>query len=273
MGVDGGYTQQDVAELARCFSGWSLAGRGDFAFIPGSHDYGAKTVLGRTIAAMPTTAGAAGIQDGETMLTVLATHPSTARFISTKIAQWLLRYDPSPALITRVADVYTSTGGDIKAMIRAILTPEQLMDAPAKYKRPFHLAASALRVTAPTVNNLANVTRQLTTMGHPVFQWDPADGFPDSLEFWAGNLLPRWNFASALSNMNNADVRVDIAPLMRVPTADAIVSQMDAAFFGGKMTKRMREQLLAYLSPAPTSTARVRETVALALSSSTFQWY
>ena len=273
MGVDGGYTQQDVAELARCFSGWSLAGRGDFAFIPGSHDFGAKTVLGRTIAAMPTTAGAAGIQDGETMLTVLATHPSTARFISTKIAQWLLRYDPSPALITRVADVYTSTGGDIKAMIRAILTPEQLMDAPAKYKRPFHLAASALRVTAPTVNNLANVTRQLTTMGHPVFQWDPADGFPDSLEFWAGNVLPRWNFASALSNLNNADVRVDVAPLMRVATADAIVSQMDATFFGGKMTKRMREQLLAYLSPAPTSTARVRETVALALSSSSFQWY
>jgi uncharacterized protein (DUF1800 family) len=273
MGVDGGYTQQDVAELARCFSGWSLAGRGEFAFIPGNHDYGAKTVLGRTIPAMASTAGAAGIQDGETMLTVLATHPSTARFISRKIAQWLLRYDPSPALVTRVADVYTSTGGDIKAMIRAILTPEELMDAPAKYKRPFHLAASALRVTAPTVNNVTGLTRQLTTMGHPVFNWDPADGFPDSLEFWAGNLLPRWNFAGFLANSNNADLRVDIAPLTRVATAEAIVSQMDTAYFGGKMTTRMREQLLAYLRPAPTSATRVRETVALALSSSSFQWY
>jgi uncharacterized protein (DUF1800 family) len=207
------------------------------------------------------------------MLTVLATHPSTARFISRKIAQWLLRYDPSPALVTRVADVYTSTGGDIKAMIRAILTPEELMDAPAKYKRPFHLAASALRVTAPTVNNVTGLTRQLTTMGHPVFNWDPADGFPDSLEFWAGNLLPRWNFAGFLANSNNADLRVDIAPLTRVATAEAIVSQMDTAYFGGKMTTRMREQLLAYLRPAPTSATRVRETVALALSSSSFQWY
>jgi len=273
MGVDGGYTQQDVAELARCFSGWSLQGRGDFGFVPTSHDYGAKTVLGRTIAAMPTTAGAAGIQDGETMLKVLGEHPSTARFIASKITQWLLRYDPSPALVARVAGVYTSTGGDIKAMIRVILEPEQLMDAPAKYKRPFHFAVSALRATAPTATNLATVRTQLGTMGHPVFQWDPADGFPDSLEFWAGNLLPRWNFASVLANSNNANLRVDIAPLMRVPTADAIVAQMNTAYFGGKMTTRMREELVAYLTPAPTSTTRVRETVALALASSSFQWY
>jgi uncharacterized protein (DUF1800 family) len=273
MGADGGYTQQDVAELARCFSGWSLQGRGEFGFVPGSHDYGAKTVLGQTIPAMATSAGAAGIQDGETMLKVIAEHPSTARFIARKIAQWLLRYDPDPALVSRVAGVYTSTGGDIRAMIRVILEPAQLTDAPAKYKRPFHLAASALRVTAPAVTDIVTVTRQLATMGQPVFNWDPADGFPDSLEFWAGNLLPRWNFASFLANANNAAVRVNIAPLMVVPTADAIVSQIGATVFGGKMTKRMREELVAYLKPAPTSTARVRETLALALSSSSFQWY
>jgi hypothetical protein len=123
------------------------------------------------------------------------------------------------------------------------------------------------------VTDIVTVTRQLATMGQPVFNWDPADGFPDSLEFWAGNLLPRWNFASFLANANNAAVRVNIAPLMVVPTADAIVSQIGATVFGGKMTKRMREELVAYLKPAPTSTARVRETLALALSSSSFQWY
>ena len=127
LGVDGGYTQQDVMEVARCFTGWRTttsnsvvsagAGPGTFYYDAGRHDDRSKLVLGVPIAA------GGGINDGFNVLNIVANHPSTARFIAKKMLRWLLTYDPSSALVTDIAGgAYTRTGGDIKAMIRRILS-------------------------------------------------------------------------------------------------------------------------------------------------------
>jgi uncharacterized protein (DUF1800 family) len=273
LGVDGGYTQDDVAELSRAFSGWTITGRGIFAFDPNGHDFGEKTILGQRIPAMPTGSGAAGIQDGERMIQFLVQHPSTAKYISTKMLRWLLRYDPTPAQISEVAAVYTKTRGDIKSMVRTILKQEWLVAAPPKLKRPYHFVISALRATSPSVTRTAAFNRMLTTVGQPLFFWETPDGYPDSVEYWGQNVLSRWNSAAQLASMASGDASVDVSALMRGGTADSVVQALDTFLFAGEMRARTRQGLTDFLRPAPTNVSRVRETLALALSSSGFQWY
>jgi uncharacterized protein (DUF1800 family) len=273
LGVDGGYTQQDVAEVSRALTGWTTQGRGDFAFNPSLHDFDAKTILGHTIPARPTSTGAAGIQDGEMVLDWLVAHPSTARFIARKMLRFLLWYDPSEEMIDNVAGVYASTGGDIKSMVRACLDPSYLVQAPAKLKRPFHFLVSALRGLEPTATTVTAMSRQLTTLGQPLFMWETPDGYPDQVEYWAGNLLPRWNVATTLANLTGAEIGIDVAPLTRMNSADAVVYEISRRLFGGELNERTRQELIAYLKPAPANATRVRETLALALASSEFQWY
>jgi uncharacterized protein (DUF1800 family) len=275
LGVDGGYTQQDVAELSRALTGWSVAGRGDFAFSPSLHDFNAKTILGVTLPTMNALnqTNPQGVQDGEQMLDVLVKHPSTAKFIATKMLRWLLWYEPTPEMIDAVAGVYTATGGDIKQMVRASLDFSMLQQAPAKLKRPFHWLASALRATSATGTSIATASRTLTSLGHTQFMWDTPDGYPDQLEYWAGNLLPRWNAATTIANANTDAFRVDVTALQTLGSAQAVAAALGQWVFGGEMGDRTRAQLVAYLAPAPTNATRIREALALALASSSFQWY
>ncbi len=276
LGVNGGYTQTDVAELSRVLTGWTIAGRGTFTFNPAIHDFGAKTVIGQTIPAASSATGAAAQQEGEMMLNVLVAHPSTATFISTKMLKYFLRYDPSPAQIAEVAAVYTSTGGDIAQMMRTVLSQQNLMAAPALFKRPYHMIVSTLRALSPnvTVANIAGIAGQINAAGQYPFTWQTPDGFPTKLEYWSGNMLPRWNAASFVSNQNSAaNIKFDVAPIMTPAVPAAIVSQIDRFIFGGEMTQRLRDELTTYVSVAPTSATRVRETIALALSSSSFQYF
>ncbi len=273
MGVDGGYTQTDVSEVARCLSGWTIRGRGDFNFDSTGHDFGAKAFLGQTVAAAPGT-GAAAVAEGDRVLNVLISHPSTARYISTKMIRWLLTYDPPPALVTSVAAVYQQTGGNIPAMIRAILTPANLAVAPAKHKRPFHFVASAMRGLNPTVTGVATMAgSRLSLVGQQSFFWETPDGYPDNVQFWSGLVMQRWGFGDYLANLTTGEVVVDVAPLMRVNTPDAIISQIGLALFGGEMPQRTADGLKSYLAAGTLNATRVRETVALAINSSTFQWY
>jgi uncharacterized protein (DUF1800 family) len=272
MGVDGGYTQQDVAELSRALTGWTIQGRGDFYFNPGLHDYDAKTVLGRALPRQ-TAGSTAGVQDGDTVLDWLVAHPSTARFISKKMLRFLLWYEPSDEMVEAVAGVYASTGGDIRSMVRACLDPSYLALSPAKLKRPFHFLVSALRGLEPNVTTVTALSRQLVTLGQQLFMWETPDGYPDQLEYWAGNLLPRWNVATTLANYSSTEIGVDVAPLARLNSADAVVYEISRRFFGGELNERTRQELVAYLKSAPTNTTRIRETLALALASSEFQWY
>jgi uncharacterized protein (DUF1800 family) len=273
LGVDGGYTQTDVEEVTRCLTGWTLGGRGNFRFDPTGHDFAAKTVLGETIPAMPPSAGAAGIQDGERVLEILLEHPSTARFISFKMIRWLLQYDPPAALLDKVAQTFTETGGDIPSMVRAILTPANLLAASGKYRQPYQLVLAQLRATQPNVTSLGALRGQLNTLGQPLFLWADPDGYPDAVDWWAGLILQRWNFSSYLSTRIQAGFSVDVAPLMQTATPDAVVEAIAWRVFGGAASPELTSRLRSYLAAGTITDARVRETLALALSSNEFQWY
>jgi uncharacterized protein (DUF1800 family) len=276
LGVDGGYTQTDVAELSRILTGWTIQGRGLFAFDPTGHDFTGKTFLGTDFPAQASNVGAAAVAEGERAIDILLAHPNTAKFIAKKMLRWLLRYDPSDSQVTAVAQVYTKTNGDIPSMIRAILTPANLTAAPLKLKRPYHYLVSSLRATQPTVrsmNQLAN--RQLVLLGQPLFLWDTPDGYPDNMDFWSGTVLSRWNFASYVSSQASAtgEITFDVAPLVALGTPAAIAARIEKMVFGGEMPAGLEAQITSYLAASTVTAARVREAFSLALSSNEFQWY
>ncbi len=201
MGVDGGFTQKDVEEVARCFTGWGFAfpnsGQyGDFVFNAAAHDDGEKIVLGQTIPA------GGGITDGETVLNIISSHPSTARFIAKKLCVRFLGYNPPEDIVesTRVAYLTPNADGklgDIKQMLRIILSaPAMTYLYTPKLKRPFHLLTSIFRATGATVGDTRVIDFFLEIMGHLTFFWPTPDGYPDSLEAWGGSVLGRWKTGS-----------------------------------------------------------------------------
>ncbi len=275
LGVNGGYTQTDVAELSRILTGYSSNNVGGFSYVRSYHDRGAKTFLGRAFAAMPITATDAQLKgEADTAIQMLIDHPSTAAYISLKMARWLLAYTPSQAVVDATAATYTATGGDIAAMIRTILTSQNLLAAPAKYKRPFHLAASALRSMGASAANIRPARQNADVMGQPMFLWEQPNGYPDRVDWWSGLVLQRWNYMSYLSTQNSTTaLKVDSALFRSPDTADGVVSQISTRMFGGELPSMLRAQLSTYLKGGAYSDARVRETIGLAASANQFQWY
>jgi hypothetical protein len=270
LGVDGGYTQDDVAELSRVLTGWTVTGRGQFTFNPNLHDRQNKTVLGVAITGQ---SGPGGQAEGEQVLDMLVNHPSTARFIATKLLKWMVTPTPSAEQVGAIASVYRATGGDIKSMLRAMLNDQWVTAAPMKLKRPFHLAVSALRAVNPNVTSVSSINNSLGTLGHRSFSWETPDGYPDKLEYWAGNILPRWSFASSLSSMNSATT-IQVDPGMyRGSSVAGTIDLIDQSFFAGEMPVATRDALTAYVGTAALTDARVRELIGLALASNSFQWY
>jgi uncharacterized protein (DUF1800 family) len=272
VGADGPYTQQDVAELARVLTGWTVSGRGIFTYDAQIHDFGPKSVLGKVIPATATRNGIAGKGEADAVIDILAAHPKTANYIALKMTKYLLQYDPTDAVVQAVAAEYTRTNGDIAAMIRVILSEANLVAAPAKYKRPFHFAVSATRALGPTVTSMSLLRQQVDFLGQPIFAWETPDGYPDKLEFWSGLVLQRWNSASNLANSTAATFNFDVTPFVGASAeagADLIVDRL----FGGEAPLSFKAKLADYLRSAPTNTGRVREAVSLAISSSQFQWY
>lgn len=273
LGVNGGYTQTDVAELSRVLTGWTLTGTGTFVFNPVLHDWGQKTVLGVTIPASSPSVGAAGVQEGETIMAMLANHPSTRQFIATKLLKWLLTPEPSTVQVNAIADAYAATGGDITLMVRAILNEGWMATAPAKFKRPFHFLVSSLRTTNPAVTSVTSLNGQLGVLGQSLFFWETPDGYPDTVNYWSGNIVPRWQFGNTLANMKSAaTVNVNTAPYL-AGTTDQAIGLIEANFFGGELPVVTRTSLLSYLNGGTFNDTRVRETIALALGAAEFQWY
>ncbi len=209
LGVDGGYTQQDVVAVARAFTGWTI-GRPQnpgFRFAPAIHDRGEKRVLGHLIAA------GGGVQDGERVLDILAAHPSTARHIAFKLTQRFVSDAPPPSLVERAAARFRDTNGDLREVVRTIVTSPEFF-APesyrAKVKTPFEFVVSALRVTGADVSSGIRVARALAEMGMPLYLCQPPTGYDDTAEAWisSGSLVNRINFAIELSNNRMRGVRV-----------------------------------------------------------------
>jgi len=201
LGVDGGYTQKDVTELARCLTGWTIVGlrQNDprFVFLDAAHDHGDKVVLGHHIKSN-------GIKEGEEMIHVLATHPATARFISYKLARRFVADEPPAALVDRAAATFRKTDGDIREVVRTIVTSPEF-SAPAyrqaKVKTPFEFVVSAVRASGAEVRDAGPMAQRLAQMGMPLYQQQPPTGYKDTADAWVSTsgLLARLNFALDLA--------------------------------------------------------------------------
>ncbi len=193
LGVDGGYTQKDVQEVARCLTGWGVDNilvSPAFAFHADQHDAGEKLVLGVRIP------GGRGMEDGEQVLDILARHPSTAHFIAKKLVTHFVSDAPPPALVDRAAQTYLRTDGDISEVLRTIVeSPEFNSRAAyrAKVKTPFELVASVLRVMDALPDTTQRSVQLVARLGQPIFGRLTPDGWPDRGDAWmnTGALLNR----------------------------------------------------------------------------------
>ncbi len=216
LGVDGGYTQKDVQEVARCFTGWTIRKPNEvglFFFNPRAHDNGDKVVLGHKIPA------GGGITDGDKVLDILASHPSTANFIATKLARRFVGDDPPSSVINRAAATFLKTGGSTRETLRTIIKSPEFFSAAtyrAKMRTPFEYVAAAMRAVAAETDADPSVLGWIARMGQPIFGRISPDGYPDRAEQWlaTGALLERLNFAVALSSNKIKGTRIDPARIL-----------------------------------------------------------
>ncbi len=266
LGVHGGYSQRDVQEVARCLTGWTSEKhwhRGRFRFDPALHDDGAKRILGETLLS------GGGVRDGERVLDILAAHPATAAHLSRKLCRHFLG-EENETQISHLAGVYVKTQGDIKAVLRALLTEANLAGAPPILKRPFDYTVSALRVFNGDTDGGMAVQEHLARMGQPLFAWPMPDGFPDTPAAWTGTLIPRWNFALALAGGNLENTTLDTAALAeagRKAGLSALDTLLELAF-----SCPADHPAVAELRQSLTETQPLREYAALLLMSPQFQW-
>jgi len=204
LGVDGGYTQKDVTEVARAFTGWSIdrpREGGDFRFQPRMHDPGDKVVLGHLI--KPAAFGS-GESEGEKVLDILARHPSTARFIATKLARRFVSDDPPKSLVDRAAARFRETDGDLREVVRVILLSKEFAAAAsfnAKAKTPFEFLVSALRAAGTAAPESRALVRTMQELGMPLYQCQPPTGYADTTDAWinTGALVARMNVATRVA--------------------------------------------------------------------------
>jgi len=263
LGVDGGYTQQDVIEVARCFTGWSIdrpQQGGGFVFRPQAHDLGAKRVLGQMIPA------GGGQHDGERVIDILVRHPSTARFIATKLARRFVSDEPPPALVDRMAATFQRTDGDIRAVLAVMFTSAEFWSPEAyrvKIKTPLELVASAVRTLdgrlapagagpeAPVGGGVA-LAREVARLGAPLYEAQPPTGYPDRAEAWVntGALLARMNFALGLAHNRFPGTRVDLGGFLGGADRSRpahVLDRLLAKVLHGEATPRTRAVLAAEL--------------------------
>ena len=233
LGVDGGYTQADVIAVARAFTGWTIdrpRDGGSFQFNGAVHDNEPKAVLGKTI-----TAG--GKRDGEQVLDILASHPSTAKFIATKLARRFVSDEPPASLVDRAAKVFLDTKGDLREVTRAIITSPEFFSTEArraKVKTPLEFVVSAVRAPGAEVINPQQLIQGLRTLGMPLYGAQPPTGWGDTAKDWVntGALLNRLNFAVQLAGGQMRGVRVNVRSLAPNTSESSRTAIVDSLLLG-----------------------------------------
>jgi uncharacterized protein (DUF1800 family) len=283
LGVDGGYTQKDIVEVARAFTGWTIADprgyrrvaastidgveeqrlarlqrqagipddvdSGEFYFNERWHDKDAKTVLGQKIEG-------GGVNDGLKVIDILVKHPSTAKFIARKLATKFVNDNPSEALVGRVAEAFSKSNGDIKTTLRAIFTDKEFF-APenyrAKIKTPFELAVSSIRAVGGDTTGGPQMLAMLNKLGEVPYGYQAPTGYPDTAEDWVntGALLERLNFAVAIASNRIPGTRVNLTNLA-APTKTAILDKAIAEILDGEVSPATKAQLVKQIEqPLP----------------------
>jgi uncharacterized protein (DUF1800 family) len=238
LGVDGGYAQKDVTEVARCFTGWTIdkpREYGDFKFDERMHDPDPKVVLGKKI-------HAGGIKDGEQVIELLARHPSTAKFISTKLARRFVSDNPPATLVTRMAETFQSSDGDIRAVLKTMIYSREFWSREAyraKIKTPFELVVSTARALGADVDTPMPLVQWTGRIGEPLYQCQPPTGYSDKSEAWVntGALLNRLNFSLALAGNKVRGSRSDVGSLLGPEVdgdAKAALNRAVQVFLGGQ---------------------------------------
>jgi uncharacterized protein (DUF1800 family) len=265
LGVDGGYTQKDVTEVARCFTGWTIDSPrefGDFKFDERLHDPDPKVVLGKKI-------HAGGMKDGEQVIELLARHPSTAKFISTKLARRFVSDDPPKTLVARMAKTFESSDGDIRAVLKAMIYSPEFWSREAyraKIKTPFELVVSTARALGADVDTPMPLVQWTGRIGEPLYQCQPPTGYADKSEAWVntGALLNRLNFSLALAGNKVRGSRSDVGSLLG-PEADgdakAVLNRAVQVFLGGQTAATTVETLEKQLENPQILQARLDDPV------------
>jgi uncharacterized protein (DUF1800 family) len=288
LGVEGGYTQKDVQEIARCFTGWTIfqprggaaavnamLGRetarreaGTFFFNPRVHDDGEKVVLGHKIPA------GGGIKDGLTVLEILSRHPSTAKYIAAKLVRHFVSDTPPPALVDRVANAFTKSDGDIRETLKALIFSKEFNSPEAyraKIKRPFELVVSAIRTLGADTNGGPGTHQWIARMGEPLYGFQTPNGYSDAAESWVntGSLLERMNFGLALASNRIQGTRVDLAKLSGQEKTKLIDESLKL-IVAGEISPSTRETLMKQIDETKANDT-VAKVVGLILGTPEFQ--
>lgn len=220
LGVEGGYTQEDVIALARIFTGWGLdrngqqGGQSGFYFDRDRHDFTDKVFLGQRIQG-------SGISEGEQALDILASHPATARHISYKLAQYFVADEPPSALVQRLAKRFRQTDGNISAVLETLFQSREFLNPNyygSKFKTPYQYSISALRATGIEHPNFQRISGFLRQLGMPLYGCLTPNGYKNTQEAWLNPdaMLRRVSFATAVANGQlDQDTSVDANQLTK----------------------------------------------------------
>ena len=260
LSVNGGYSQRDVTEVAKVFTGWTIDKPnegGGFKYEPRMHEPGPKFVLGHRIKPK-------GEDEGREVLHMLATSPQTAHFISLKLAQRFVSDDPPPALVDRMAKTFEKKKGDIREVLTALFHSPEFWDDSAfraKVKTPLEFVASAVRATGADVDDAMPLARQMNNMGMPLYGAQPPTGYSMKAEAWVSSsaLLNRMNFAMALTSGKVRGVKVDAVQLAGGPPSptdsDLMLSTMEAKLLAADVSKPTHDSIVAQIALPPASKA------------------
>ncbi len=269
LGVDGGYTQHDVTDLARALTGWTLSkggNGGEFVFRGEVHDADAKTILGKHFPA------GGGQEEGERVLDMLAHSPNTARFIATKLARRFVSDTPPAALVDRATATFRKTDGDIREVVRTIVTSPEFFAATAyhaKVKSPFELVTSTLRAMNAQPDSSPRAVQLVNRLGAPIFGHLAPNGYPETGDAWmnAGAILNRINFGLAAAAGRVPGVKLadwpatkQLASLTREQQVDGVIKEL----FGGAASPDTRDVLLTGTNPFLQSRAAQGDSTSMA---------
>ncbi|MFI5059492.1 MAG: DUF1800 domain-containing protein [Candidatus Acidiferrales bacterium] len=265
LGVDGGYTQKDVTEVARCFTGWTIdkpRQYPEFKFDERLHDPDPKFVLGKKI-------HAGGMKDGEEVIDLLVHDASTARFISTKLARRFVSDNPPEELVERMTKTFRSSDGDIRDVLKTMIYSPEFWSREtyrAKIKNPFELVVSAARALGTDVDTPMPLVQWVGRIGEPLYQCQPPTGYSDKADAWVntGALLSRLNFSLTLAGNKVRGARTDVTSLLGMDSSNDAKTALDRAvgvFLGGQAAATTVETLQKQLDSPQVLQAKLDDPV------------
>jgi uncharacterized protein (DUF1800 family) len=274
LGVDGGYTQKDVTEVARILTGWSVARPlqgGDFTFNDWAHDRGAKTVLGVEFPE------GHGKDEGMRLLRMLAQYPSTSHFVSGKLCARFVNDVPPDGCVDDAVRAWKRSDGDLREVLRAIFHSPDFwapVNLGAKIKTPLEFVVSAVRAVGGTPDTTARLAQSVTRLGEPLYLHVAPNGYPERQDDWvnSGALLNRMNFAMALAANRLPGVQVALDAVLRVSSDHTVlVDAVDRLILGGRMSPQTRKVILDQLADVPDPVNARALAVGLAIGGPEFQ--